>query len=282
MSIVWGSVDLQAIAGDRGRLVLFHGSMDRATSPESPRSEFAQHQERDTSLLRALSAMVLGPMELLARERLDLMTAQKHLVYHASTVTGLQRLEPRRSTHGILWVYAMREAAHAVAFLGHIDDLHIAKTTHNGKLVLTERHPDALGLYLGLTGSLYSLSDATFESGHTDWECEVVSAVAVSVLHEELIPDAFEALLDWERTQHATLFRYPNRPADVPKDDVDLVEKAAVFASWEGNADDIRRRIRQYHPHLMPEFEALLGSPRIPQLSMKYGIPHERSRSSLP
>lgn len=58
-----------------------------------------------------MQAMVFRGMGILERG-----LANIDVVYHGSSRTGTSQLDPRVSTHGIAYVYAIRSIAQAVAF----------------------------------------------------------------------------------------------------------------------------------------------------------------------
>ena len=198
------------------------------------------------------------------------------VVYHGSNRRGLTRLDPCVSTHGHAFVYAVRVPAQAIAFLGNVDDLHVAKEIAGTQMEITERHANALAKYQGIHGSVYTLPGDAFETGQTNWENELVSTQSVAVLSEWRVEDALQELLHCETKGTIRIYRYPDRPNYIPEDDSDLVEKAAIFASWRGNEVSIRKRCRQYHPHLVERLDALIGSPYLVALSKKHGIPFQR------
>jgi len=207
------------------------------------------------------------------RVRRDTLQCMDSVVYHGSAIRGLTRIDPQLSTHGTGYVYAMRVPGHCIAFLGGLDDLHIAKEIVDGRLAVVERHPEALDRYGGVTGSVYDLPGDTFLAGQTAWEGEVVSPVPVMVLRERKIEDALQELRSVETSGDLVLYRYPERPAQIPGDDGDLVEKAVIFAHWEGNESSIRQRMHALHPKLADRFERLLGCGDVESLCAKHGIP---------
>lgn len=177
------------------------------------------------------------------------------------------------STHGHAFVYAMRFPAQAIAFLGNVDDLHVAKEVAGSRMEITERHANALAKYQGIHGSVYTLPGNAFETGQTNWEHELVSTQPVAVLSEWRVEDALQELLHFETKGTIRIYRYPDRANYIPEDDSDLVEKAAIFANWKGNEVSIRKRFRQYHPHLVERLDTLIGSPHLAELSKRHGIP---------
>lgn len=204
----------------------------------------------------------------------------KTRVYHGSAVRGLPWIDPRRSTHETAYVYAMRAIGHCVAFLGGIDDLHVAKEIVDYRLAVVERYVGAFARYGGVTGSVYELPGDTFFVGRTAWEGDVVSSVSVPVLVEHEIADAWHALRSAAEGGEVLLYPYPERPSAIPNDDQDLVEKAVIFARWEGNESSVRLRMRAQHPSLVDRFEWSLDHDDLQSLCRKYGIPALKRRTS--
>lgn len=131
-------------------------------------------------------------------------------------------------------------------------------------------------LYRNVSGSVYTLPADSFEAGKTGWEGDLVSMISVKVASEIHVEDALETLLGFERAGQIVIHRYPNRPSYIPQDDSDLVEKAAIYASWDGNERDIRKRFQKSHPHLYERLDQLIESNQLVQLGRKHGIPVHR------
>jgi len=194
-------------------------------------------------------------------------------VYHGSATRGMTKLVPHASTHGTEYVYAMKNATYAVAFLGGVDDFHVAKEFAGDRLEITERYVDAMSMYRNAKGSVYKVHSDSFVEGATSWDAEVVSTVPVQVIEEIHINDVYVFLFREERRGLVRIYRYPNRPEYIPEDDSDLIEKAVIFASWEGNEESTCERFMQYHRHHAQRFEQLLRTSDIQKLSGKHEIP---------
>lgn len=183
------------------------------------------------------------------------------LVFHASPIGGLLRIEPRRSTHGAYYVYAAKSRALALIFSQKHDDylLHIGYDDETDELHLTERVQGALmEVFRGKHGFLYTLNAARFESGKTPWAPELVSAFPEPAVSCEEIGDCMEALLACEKGGELTLYRYPDRPSCVPLDDSDLVEATAYFLKNAKNPRELVEYACAKHPRLAERFRALL------------------------
>ncbi|MCE5235585.1 MAG: hypothetical protein LLF87_05975 [Eubacteriales bacterium] len=183
------------------------------------------------------------------------------LVYHASPLSGLAKIEPRHSTHGESYVYAAKSRTLALVFSQKHDDylFYIGYDDETGELCLTERIPGALEeVFRGKLGFLYALDATRFLSGKTPWAPELVSESAEPVTGCEEIRDCLAALLLCEARGELTVYRYPARPSCVPGDDGDLVEATAYFLKTAKDPQALVSYACEKHPHLASRLRALL------------------------
>lgn len=183
------------------------------------------------------------------------------LVYHASPLGGLMKIEPRVSTHGESYVYAAKSRALALVFSQKHDDylFYIGYDNETDELCLTERIPGALEeVFRGKRGFLYALDAAHFVSGKTPWAPELVSESAEPVIGCEEIDDCLAALLSCEARGELTVYRYPSRPSYVPQDDGDLVEATAYFLKTAKDPRALVAYACEKHPRLASRLRALL------------------------
>lgn len=184
-----------------------------------------------------------------------------NLVYHASPLGGLMKIEPQRSTHGENYVYAAKSRALALIFSQKHDDylFHIGYDDETDELCLTERIPGVLEeVFRGKRGFLYALDAARFLSGKTPWVPELVSESAEPVIGCEEIDDCLAALLSCQARGELIVYRYPSRPSYVPDDDGDLVETTAYFLKTAKDPKTLVTYACEKHPHLASRFIALL------------------------
>ena len=165
-------------------------------------------------------------------------------VYHCSPVQGLTLITPRISTHGQCWVYATGDEVMASVFLGREGgDFTCATGMVSGMPYLVERFVGALDLrYGGIRGSLYTLPGDSFFAGRTTWGCDLVSEEPAVPMSETRVDDARKYLLGLAAEGKMLINLYPNRLPGAPKDDEDLVKRAAL-GSMGG--------LKKYHPHLV-------------------------------
>lgn len=134
-------------------------------------------------------------------------------VYHSSKTQGLKVIEPRKSSHGKEYVYAMTSKEWSAVFLGNSYDLfnQIELSRDRQKIVITERFKNSLEVgYKSFSGSIYTLDSFNFKEGVTGWGPELVSEFTQKVLQEEKVPDALEYILQLEKEEKITIYRYPN------------------------------------------------------------------------
>ena len=128
--------------------------------------------------------------------------------YHCSPTAGLTVLEPRKPASfekparvylttllPMALMYTVRNYEYSYGY------------TKEGQIYFDEYFPNALEiLYKGKSASLYICDPASTES--TRIPNEAISELAVPVLREIHIPDAYEALLEQERTGALVIHRY--------------------------------------------------------------------------
>ena len=184
------------------------------------------------------------------------------IVYHGSKEHGIKRLEPKKSTHGV-YVYATHDKVLATIFSGRCgDDLtynigHF-DTDKSGPWELVEKLPGAFEKMFSNSASIYSFSDETFKDIHTGFE-EVVSEVGVDVINEEYYENVYKEILTKEQERLVKIYRYPNKPASLKKDDTDILDKWRGYKSKlhkEFRKDEFDRLVYLY-PNLMQEVNKL-------------------------
>ena len=180
-------------------------------------------------------------------------------VYHGSPEGGLSVLRPTVSTHLKSYVYATTNPAIALAFTakGHGDldsDLRIV----DGKVVLTERREGALDVYKR-GGYLYTLDATNFKHQEGLWSGEVVSESEEKILSCEFIPNILEKMNEYVQRGELVIYRYPEKPEFIPKDDSDLIEKYIRFDKM-GHRGAIDGLVRLF-PHLKDKVFSMLETP---------------------
>lgn len=173
-------------------------------------------------------------------------------VYHSSKKQGLKSIEPRVSTHGKSWIYAMKKPEYCLMFLGNHGDIINQTGLKDGVPFIAERFKGALKYaYKDLHGSIYTLEGADFKTGQTTFSCELVCDHICDVVKEEKIENALEKILQLESKGKITIYRYPTLPSWMPNDKSDLVEKVVEWARKPGST--ILEKIKQFHPDILDE-----------------------------
>ncbi|MFT4929617.1 MAG: hypothetical protein ACI8WB_005752 [Phenylobacterium sp.] len=173
-------------------------------------------------------------------------------VYHSSPIQGLSEISAQsEGTHGNHWIYAAYNKVISGLFLAkpYTSEFICAKRMRDGKVILTERFAGAFDLsYANKQGAIYVLPAASFDHGITDFTGECVTTKSVKPLSEIAIDDVKAYLLDLQTQGELVIHYYPEREADIPADDEDLVIDTAVWAQAYG--DSAVEKLAQYHPHL--------------------------------
>ena len=176
-------------------------------------------------------------------------------VYHSSEIRGLTLLKRSVSTHGEKWVYATKDIVTAALFLsGKGGDLTCAVGRDGDIPYVCERFVGAFDYrYANVSGSVYVLPSETFMENKTQWEEEVVSESEVTPAKEMRIDDLKGFLTEQSDNGKLNILFYPNRIAEIPDDDEDLVYRGIIWTRKKGEIilDDFRK----YHPHLISRIQ---------------------------
>ena len=152
-----------------------------------------------------------------------------NIVYHGSSNGDLTVLKPHKSTHMNNYVYATSNPAIALIFsVENHGDLDFDLRVVDGKIIFTERREGIFEKY-NSSGYLYILDATNFKNMDNLWEGEVVSEFEEKVLSCVQIPNILKKLEEYVQNGSMIIYRYPNKPDLIPKDDSDLVEKYIGF-----------------------------------------------------
>lgn len=132
------------------------------------------------------------------------------MLYHVSPIAGLKTLQPRVSTHGKKYVYAIENMVTALLFGVKKDDFDfLLYTDEKGTPIIYECYPDALkSVYQGKNCSVYLLNYDGFQRNRTSWSAELVCEKEVMVIDELAIDDLYNRLLNEERNKKLIIHRY--------------------------------------------------------------------------
>lgn len=183
------------------------------------------------------------------------------ILYHGSSISGIKRLEPRKSTHGT-YVYATPYKELAIIFSGRCGDdmtytLYREKENEPWKIV--ERIPNGFEAMYSNESSLYTLSDETFKDIHTGFS-EVVSEVGVNTKSETHIISVYNAIKELANQGIVEIYRYPTRPKKIPVDDSDLIQKEINQCNRDNKpiTKDSFKRVLYLHPNLLDNINRVL------------------------
>lgn len=155
-------------------------------------------------------------------------------VYHGSLNGNIEKLVAHRSIHQRKCIYATENKV--VAYL-HMEngrgDLDTRISDRNGKVELVERREGVLNNLYNKEGYLYELDGTSFHYYDYLWSLEVISFEEEIVpINKIYYPNVLEAINAEEEKGNIIVYRYPNRPKDMPLDNSDLIDE---FVELEAN-----------------------------------------------
>lgn len=176
-------------------------------------------------------------------------------VYHGSPY-DIESISAHISTHRKECIYATDNKAVAMMFMGRGNgDLDTIKEIKDGMPVLVERREGVLEKIYNKPGYIYELDGTTFEHYDYLWSPEVISfEKEISPLKKDYYENILEALYAEERLGNIKIYRYPNRPNEVPLDNSDLVDKYIHYYNI-GINDAVEQLLLMY-----PEFNDLVAA----------------------
>lgn len=222
-------------------------------STQNPK--FSNKRFSGINTLRAISLVVeQRSPKLLARVRFLHRPHNFNLymkyVYHSSKIQDLKKIEPRVSTHGSSWVYAMEKPEYSLMFLGNHSDLINQTGFDNGIPYIAERFDGALEYaYKNKTGSIYTLDGTDFKSGSTTFSREFVCEHTCEVIKEIKIENALKEILNLEAEGEIKIYRYPILPPWIPEDKSDLIEKVIEWSKFPEST--VLETVKQFHPDIL-------------------------------
>lgn len=153
------------------------------------------------------------------------------IVYHGSPNGNIESITSYRSTHQKPCIYGSNNKVVALLFMGKGNgDLDTRISSLNGMPELVERRPGILEKLYNKEGYLYELDGTTFKHYNYLWSLEVIS------FESEIIPmnkiyykNILDAIIEEEKEGNIVIYRYPNRPKNMPLDNSDLIEKYISF-----------------------------------------------------
>lgn len=153
------------------------------------------------------------------------------IVYHGSPNGDIQELVANRSTHQKKCIYATDNKAIAMMFMGKgKGDLDTVIAVEDGIPVLVERRAGVLDMLYNKPGYMYELDGSTFEHYDFLWSPEVISfEESIKPLRVTYYESVMDALCVEEQLGRIVIYRYPDRPLEIPLDNSDLIDKYISF-----------------------------------------------------
>lgn len=153
------------------------------------------------------------------------------MVYHGSPNGNMETLTPHRSTHQKDCIYATEHKVVALLFMGKGNgDLDTRLSSVDGKPELVERRPGVLEKLYNKEGYLYELDGTTFNHYDYLWSLEVISFESkIKPINKIYYPNILDAIIEEEKKDNIIVYRYPDRPKNMPLDNSDLIEKYISF-----------------------------------------------------
>ena len=182
----------------------------------------------------------------------------KKIVYHGSPRGDIEVLKSHKSTHQKDCIYATDNKAVALLYMGRgRGDLDTRLRSIDKKPEVVERRAGVFDNLYNKEGYLYELDGSTFNHYDYLWSLEVISfEKEIKPLKKIYYSNILAALEEEEKKGNLTIYRYPNRPKDMPIDNSDLIEKYIKFER-QGLKGSIDRLLEVY-----PEFEESVESLR--------------------
>ena len=150
-------------------------------------------------------------------------------VYHGSPNGELTILKPHKSTHLNNYVYATTNPIIALVFsINNNGDLDFDLRVVDDKVIFTERREKAFEIYKN-SGYLYTLDSSNFRHLNNLWDNEVVSENDEKILSCEHVQNILEKFEEYVKEGKMIIYRYPDKPDFIPKDDSDLIDKYINF-----------------------------------------------------
>ena len=187
------------------------------------------------------------------------------MYYHASPIGNIQQLEPRISNHGVPLIYFSKKRENVLVYLSNAVEKYCRETgfayggrwqkwgpygfTKDGIQRLEEYYPDALEkTYKGVSGYIYraeSITDSGFALQIPD---AVTSSEPVDVSGMEFVPDAYEAILEAEKSGLIRILRYEQM-----SEAMRAWNRRTILEEYEGAADhpEYRHFLRGNFPHII-------------------------------
>lgn len=171
------------------------------------------------------------------------------MLYHVSNIGGIKVLEPKVSSHGKAYVYAIENRVTGLLFGARWDDFDfILDANDSGTPEIYECFPDAFDrIYRGRRCYVYELTEGGFMRGMTGWSPELVSENAVRVISETVVEDLYSALSDASDAGELILHRYERSPEYKKMVSEHIVDRLIRFDALDKNDE----RFEKYYKNII-------------------------------
>lgn len=177
------------------------------------------------------------------------------LVYHGSSNSNIDSLRAHSSTHKVECIYATDRRVVALLYICDSNgDLDTKLFSVDGNVELVERRKGILEKLYNRDGYLYVLDGSSFSHYDYLWSMEVISfEKEIKPLKKIYIKNILSEILEEAKKGNIKIYRYPDRPLDVPLDNSDLIDKFIRFedSGLTGAVDHLLR--------IYPEFSEIVN-----------------------
>ena len=148
------------------------------------------------------------------------------MFYHASQTHCIEVLEPRTSNHGKPLVYLSKKRENVLVYLSNAIEKYCRDTGFpyeppfrkwtsygfkDGLVIIEEYYPNAVeDTYKGVSGYIYAIKTVPGMREQEDIPDAVVTGEPVPVIGCEYVPDAYEAIIQAEKSGLIFIQRYEN------------------------------------------------------------------------
>lgn len=142
------------------------------------------------------------------------------MFYHVSSKKGLTEIEPKVSTHGKPWVYALTDPTIGLVFAGR-DDLGFKADDKYRRYGIKNDTPEIYEFYCGCLDEIfknkdcyvYELEDSGFIKNQTSWSPEWVSPNKTKVIGFRYIADILSEIKKLESEGRFIIHYYEDTPS---------------------------------------------------------------------
>lgn len=176
------------------------------------------------------------------------------IVYHGSPNGNIEIIKAQLGTHQKKCIYATDNKIIAMLFMNRgMGDLDTIKEYDDGLPILIERRQGVLEKIYNTSGYIYELDGNSFNHYDYLWEPEVISfESAIKPIKKTYYDNILMTLNEEAKSGNLKIYKYPNRPNNIPLDNSDLIDKYINF-ELNGIKGAVNTLLTIY-----PEFESIV------------------------